>query len=103
MGGNNDNWDGETERRAADSARRESDAYRNTPLDNMIWRFESNEKKIDKIEEKVDSLTIGFTTLKVEMLNLAKDEGKLSGSIYGIGGAIVTAVILKVLENGLGG
>lgn len=96
-------WDGHTERRVDDGVRRESDLYKNTPLDNIVWRFESNEKKIDKIDEKVDTLTIGFTTLKVEMLNLAKDEGKLSGAIYGIGGAVVTAVILKVLENGLGG
>lgn len=94
-------WDGKTDRR--DKHRRDSDAVRGGPLGELYFRIDSSEKKIDKIEEKVDTLTIGYNTLKIEMINIAKDEGKLSGIIYGGGGAILTAILIKVLENGLGG
>jgi tetrahydromethanopterin S-methyltransferase subunit G len=93
-------WDG-VDRRA--DFRRESDSLRGTPLGELYYRIDSSEKKIDKIEEKVDVLTIGYTTLKIEMTNIAKDEGKLSGIIYGIGGAVFTAILIKLIENGLGG
>ena len=93
-------WDGKTDRR--DKHRRDSDVF-DIPLGELYFRIDSSEKKIDKIEEKVDTLTIGYTTLKIEMTNIAKDEGKISGIIYGGGGAILTAILIKVLENGLGG
>lgn len=94
-------WDGKTDRRG--DYRRDSDSVRGGPLGELYFRIDSSEKKIDKIEDKVDNLTIGYTTLKIEMTNIAKDEGKLSGIIYGGGGAILTAILIKVLENGLGG
>lgn len=94
-------WDGQSERRG--QYRRDSDVNRGGPLAELYFRVDSTEKKIDKIEEKVDNLTIGYTTLKIEMTNIAKDEGKLSGIIYGGGGAILTAILIKLAENGLGG
>ncbi len=94
-------WDGKTDRR--DRYRRDSDAVRGGPLGELYFRIDSSEKKIDKIEEKVSTLTIDYTTLKIEMTNIAKDEGKLSGIIYGGGGAVLTAIIIKLLENRLGG
>lgn len=101
MGGNNSEWDGTTERRGND--RREGDFARNGPLAELYYRVGDNEKKIDRIEDKVDDLVIGYTTLKIEMSNVAKEEGKASGIIYGVGGAIFTAIIIKLIENGMGG
>lgn len=97
----NDDWGGKTDRMGNYS--RCADNIRGGPLGELYFRIDNSEKKIDKIEEKVDNLTIGYTTLKLEMTNIAKDEGKLSGIIYGGGGAILTAILIKVLENGLGG
>lgn len=99
--------DGVTERDGLEDRRyeyrRSTDSVKGGPLGELYYRIDSSEKKIDKIEEKVDTLTIGYTTLKIEMTNIAKDEGKLSGLIYGIGGAIFTAILIKLIENGLGG
>lgn len=94
-------WDGKTDRR--DKYRRDSDAVRGGSLGELYFRIDSSEKKIDVIEEKVDTLTIGYTTLKIEMTNIAKDEGKLSGIIYGGGGAILVGVILNIIEKSMGG
>lgn len=76
---------------------------REIPLDLLLYKVENTEKKIEKIDEKVTELTIGFSTMKVEMANMAKSEGKLSGAIYGIGGAILTAIIVKVVETSFKG
>lgn len=76
---------------------------REIPLELIIHKVESTEKKIEKIDEKVTELTIGFSIIKVEMANLAKSEGKISGAIYGIGGAILTTIIVKVVEIAFNG
>ena len=96
-----DGWDGTTERRNIDT-RREYDFTRGGPLSELYHRISTSEVKIDKIDDKVDNLTVGYASLKVEMTSIAKDEGKLSGIIYGVGGAIITAIIIKLVENGLG-
>lgn len=95
-------WDGVTDYRNNDS-RREDDLTRGGPLGELFYRISVSEKKIDKIDDKVNDLTIGYTTLKIEMTNSAKEEGKLSGIIYGGGGAILVGIILKVIEKTMGG
>lgn len=94
-------WDWKTDHRDKYS-RWDSDSLRGGPLGELYFRIASSEKKIDMIEEKVNNLTIGYTTLKIEMTNVARDEGKLSGIIYGGSGAILTAILIKMIEKVMG-
>lgn len=96
MGGERGEWDGVEERQK--TIRGEHD----DPLGVLFHRVNTSEKMINDIDGKVETLTIGFATLKIEMQNLAKDEGKLSGAMYGVGGAIVTGVLLKLLDISFG-
>jgi hypothetical protein len=69
----------------------------NTSL--LIYRLGEVEEKVKGLDTKTSALTIDFTALKIELQNMAKNEGKLSGTIYGVGGAIVMTIITMVLQK----
>lgn len=63
----------------------------------VSYRLDQVEKKIDKLDTNVGDLIKDNISMKAELANVAKSEGKISGAIYGIGSSIVLAVITAVV------
>ena len=68
----------------------------------LLYRMEKAEKKLDEMDNNVDELKINYSILKTELTNMAKNEGKVSGLIYGAGGSIVMTVIALLIQKAMG-
>ena len=88
MGGGENTYDGKTDRREGGEV---------SAL--IIYRVGEVEKKVEKLDEKFHELNIDFTGLKSELEHIAKNEGKLSGAIYGVASSVIVAVIGLILQN----
>lgn len=63
----------------------------------VSYRLDQVEKKIDKLDTNVGELVKDNISMKSELSNVAKSEGKISGAIYGIGSSIILAVVTAVV------
>lgn len=59
----------------------------------LYYRVELMEKKIDKFEDVLTKAILELNTVKIETQVVAKNEGKLSGTIYGIGGSVIITIL----------
>ena len=88
-------WDGKD--------RREN--YINVEL--LIYKVSEAEKKIDKLQEQFSNLNITVieskAELKAELLYIAKNEGRVTGALWGIASAVIITIIGTIIKSSFEG
>ena len=65
----------------------------------VLYRLDQVEKKLSNLDDKVNTLTIGFVGMKAELGHVAKNEGKTSGAISGVITGVLVAILGIVFQS----
>ena len=69
----------------------------------LIYKVSEAEKKIDKLQEQFSNLNITVieskAELKAELLYIAKNEGRVTGALWGIASAVIITIIGIIIKS----
>ena len=73
----------------------------------LIYKVSEAEKKIDKLQEQFSNLNITVieskAELKAELLYIAKNEGRVTGALWGITSAVIITIIGIIIKSSFEG
>lgn len=73
----------------------------------LIYKVSEAEKKIDKLQEQFSNLNITVieakAELKTELLYIAKNEGRVTGSLWGIASAVIITIVGIIIKSNFEG
>jgi tetrahydromethanopterin S-methyltransferase subunit G len=73
----------------------------------LIYKVSEAEKKIDKLQEQFSNLNITVieskAELKAELLYIAKNEGRVTGALWGIASAVIITIIGIIIKSSFEG
>lgn len=73
----------------------------------LIYKVSEAEKKIDKLQEQFSNLNITVieskAELKAELLYIAKNEGRVTGALWGIASAVIITIIGIIIKSNFEG
>lgn len=73
----------------------------------LIYKVSEAEKKIDKLQEQFSNLNITVieakAELKTELLYIAKNEGRVTGALWGITSAVIITIIGIIIKSSFEG
>lgn len=73
----------------------------------LIYKVSEAEKKIDKLQEQFSNLNITVieskAELKAELLYIAKNEGRVTGALWGIASAVIITIVGIIIKSSFEG